>query len=66
MTTDAYLQCLDDALLLVADGKISGFVAFMEQQQSAAEAKLSKFVQPLPRQLTCCAVNALIWKLKAV
>lgn len=42
MTKDAYFFCLDDALLLVAEGKLSSFVQFMTQQQAAMEAKLSK------------------------
>ena len=66
MTTDAYLQCLDDALLLVADGKISDFVAFMMQQQAAAEAKLSKCVQAGPWQLTCCAILCFDVECKAI
>ena len=42
MTRDAYIFCLDDALLLVAEGKLESFVQFMTRQQEAMEAKLSK------------------------
>ena len=48
MTRDAYLFCLDDALLLVAEGKLDSFVLFMTKQQQALEAKLSKSVHAGP------------------
>lgn len=42
MAKQAYHSCLDDALLLVADGKLDSFVESMTQQQEAMEQKLSK------------------------
>lgn len=43
MTKDAYIFCLDDALLLVAEDKLQDFVEFMTQQQAATEQKLGKY-----------------------
>jgi hypothetical protein len=43
MTGSAYQDTLDDALVLVADGKMHGCVEFMKQQQDAMERKLSKW-----------------------
>jgi hypothetical protein len=40
MSKDNYLFVLDDALLLVADDKISSFVVFMRDQAQAINKKL--------------------------
>jgi hypothetical protein len=43
MTDHAYLGTLDDALVLVADGKMQGCVDSMKQQRDAMQRKLSKW-----------------------
>lgn len=42
MTKDAYIFCLDDALLLVAEGRLQHFIKFTTQQQAALEKKLGE------------------------
>jgi len=42
MTKDAYIFCLDDALLLVAEDKLQNFVEFMTQQRADMEKKLGE------------------------
>lgn len=42
MTKDAYIFCLDDALLLIADDKLQHFIDFATQQQAAMEEKLGE------------------------
>ncbi len=43
MTDRAYLGTLDDALVLLADGKMQGCVDSMKQQRDTLQRKLSKW-----------------------
>lgn len=49
MTKDAYIFCLDDALLLVAEGRLQRFIESTTQQQAALEEKLSELSRGLMR-----------------
>jgi hypothetical protein len=42
MGKDNYLFVLDDALVLIAEDKIDGFVTFMQEQEEAAKKKLGE------------------------